>query len=377
MSDPAVFNFHSFSDVDPQKAVKFLSATASLGESLDMNDVLMKIADITRYFLDCDRASIFVWDKRSGKLWTKVAHGIEDRIEVESNKGIVGWVFTNQRAVIINDPYSDPRFNPEIDRKTGYRTKSIICFPLRTYSGKVVGVLEGINKNGDGVFTEEDMKFGELISIYAANSIENAMLYDELIRTQNEIVYRLSIAAEYRDETTYFHIVRMSFYAYFIAKEMGLDEEWCQKLKLAAPMHDIGKLGVPDRILLKPAKLSDEEFSEMKKHTEYGYEILKGSDIDVLNIAANIALCHHERYDGNGYPRGLKGEEIPLEARIIAVADVFDALTSKRPYKEPFPLEVTLKMIKDESGKHFDPKVVQAFEKALPQIIKVMEKYRD
>jgi HD-GYP domain-containing protein (c-di-GMP phosphodiesterase class II) len=186
---------------------------------------------------------------------------------------------------------------------------------------------------------------------------------------------RLSIAAEFRDSTTYNHLIRMSLYSYLIAKEMGFDEEWCEKLKLAAPMHDIGKLGIKDMILLKPAKLTDEEFEEMKKHTIYGYEILKDSTIDILKMASNVALCHHEKYDGTGYPRGLKGEEIPIEARIVAVADVFDALTSRRPYKEPYEIERAVEIIEKDSGKHFDPKVVQAFKKALPEIIKILKKY--
>lgn len=357
-----------------EKIELFFEFAFELGSKRNIDDVLSVVADSAKKILDCDRASIFVYNKETLKLWTKVAHGLEQKIEVDQNIGIVGWVFSNRKPLIVNSPYSDPRFNPETDKKTGYRTKSIIAVPLITYSGNAVGVLEGINKNGEG-FTDDDLEFARVLAVQAANAIENAILYEELKKAQEEIVMRLSIAAEFRDSTTYNHLVRMSLYSYLIAKEMGFDEEWCEKLKLAAPMHDIGKLGIKDMILLKPAKLTDEEFEEMKKHTIYGYEILKDSTIDILKMASNVALCHHEKYDGTGYPRGLKGEEIPIEARIVAVADVFDALTSRRPYKEPYEIERAVEIIEKDSGKHFDPKVVQAFKKALPEMIKILKKY--
>lgn len=357
-----------------EKIELFFEFAFELGSKRNIDDVLSVVADFTTKILDCDRASIFVYNKETSKLWTKVAHGLEQKIEVDQNVGIVGWVFSNRKPLIVNSPYSDPRFNPETDKKTGYRTKSIIAVPLITYSGNAVGVLEGINKNGEG-FTDDDLEFARVLAVQAANAIENAILYEELKKAQEEIVMRLSIAAEFRDSTTYNHLVRMSLYSYLIAKEMGFDDLWCEKLKLAAPMHDIGKLGIKDMILLKPAKLTDEEFEEMKKHTIYGYEILKDSTIDILKMASNVALCHHEKYDGTGYPRGLKGEEIPIEARIVAVADVFDALTSRRPYKEPYEIERAVEIIEKDSGKHFDPKVVQAFKKALPEIIKILKKY--
>jgi hypothetical protein len=357
-----------------EKIELFFEFAFELGSKRNIDDVLKVVADSAKKILDCDRASIFVYNKETSKLWTKVAHGLEQKIEVDQNVGIVGWVFSNRKPLIVNSPYSDPRFNPETDKKTGYRTKSIIAVPLITYSGNAVGVLEGINKNGEG-FTDDDLEFARVLAVQAANAIENAILYEELKKAQEEIVMRLSIAAEFRDSTTYNHLVRMSLYSYLIAKEMGFDDLWCEKLKLAAPMHDIGKLGIKDMILLKPGKLTDEEFEEMKKHTIYGYEILKDSTIDILKMASNVALCHHEKYDGTGYPRGLKGEEIPIEARIVAVADVFDALTSRRPYKEPYEIERAVEIIEKDSGKHFDPKVVQAFKKALPEMIKILKKY--
>ncbi len=369
-----MFEVSEFSDALNRKISNLLYGFLQIGELRNIDEVLLKIAELTQKLIECDRVSIFVFDKKKETLWTKVAQGVGGRIEVPKDKGIVGFVFINSKELIISDPYSDPRFNKEIDKATGYTTRNILAVPLRTYSGNTVGVLECINKlSGD--FLNSDMDFAKILSVYAANSIENALLYEEIKRAQDEIVFRLSLAAEFRDETTYNHLIRMANYSFVIAQEINPDIKWCEMLRLAAPMHDIGKLGIKDQILLKPAKLTEEEFEEMKKHTIFGYEILKDSDIDILKIASNIALYHHEKYDGTGYPYGLKGEEIPIEARIVAVADVFDALTSERPYKKALSVEEALKIIEEGSGKHFDPKVVQAFKRAIDKILIIKKSY--
>jgi putative two-component system response regulator len=167
----------------------------------------------------------------------------------------------------------------------------------------------------------------------------------------------------------------MSQYSALIAREMGFDAEWTENIRLAAPMHDIGKIGVPDAILNKPGKLTPEEWEEMRKHPTYGAEILKDAENELMQMSSTIAHCHHEKWDGTGYPRGLRGEDIPIEARIATLADVFDALTSKRVYKPSFSLTETLTLIDGDAGKHFDPRVVEAFHRALPKMTPIMEKY--
>jgi putative two-component system response regulator len=167
----------------------------------------------------------------------------------------------------------------------------------------------------------------------------------------------------------------MSQYSAIVAREMGFDPEWVENLRLASPMHDIGKIGVPDAILNKPGKLTDEEWVEMKKHPSHGAEILQDTENELMQMSALIALCHHEKWDGSGYPRGIKGEEIPMEARIATIADVFDALTSKRVYKPSFSLDDTLKIIDEGAGKHFDPKVVEAFHRAIEKIVPIMQTF--
>jgi len=192
-----------------------------------------------------------------------------------------------------------------------------------------------------------------------------------------ETIYRLSRAAEYRDEDTGAHIQRVSHYAAAVARKMGMDNESVESILYAAPMHDVGKIGIPDQILLKPGKLDPDEWEAMKKHTIIGAEILSDADADFIELARVIALTHHEKWDGSGYPEGLKGTDIPLVGRIIAIADVFDALTSKRPYKEPFSVEESLGIIEKGRGSHFDPRVVDSFFTVKDEILSIKEKYKD
>lgn len=196
-------------------------------------------------------------------------------------------------------------------------------------------------------------------------------LSDALQQIKNvslETIHRLTAAAEYKDDETGDHIKRIGEYTAVLAKGMGYSDDKIENLLYAAPMHDIGKIGVPDKILLKPGKLEPDEWEIMKKHTNIGAEILKGSSAEYIKLAETIAYYHHERWDGTGYPEGLKGEEIPLSARIVAVVDVFDALISERPYKVAFPLQKAFDIIESEKGIHFDPKVVDVFFDSIEEI---------
>ncbi len=199
----------------------------------------------------------------------------------------------------------------------------------------------------------------------------------ELEETRREAILRLGRAAEYRDNETGMHVIRMSRLSALLAKEIGLSEKECQLILQASPMHDVGKIGIPDNILLKPGKLDDQEWKTMKMHPEIGAKILSGSRSELMQMAESISLSHQERWDGSGYPYGLKGEEIPLAGRIVAVADVFDALTSKRYYKDAFSVEESMKIIEDSSGKDFEPRLVEAFKNALPQMIKIVKELTD
>ncbi|MEJ6078756.1 response regulator [Vibrio sp. 1-Bac 57] len=200
---------------------------------------------------------------------------------------------------------------------------------------------------------------------------------EQILQREQETILRLAKAGEYRDEETGNHVIRMAKYAKEIAKEIGLNENECNDLEHAAQMHDIGKIGIPDRILLKEGKFIPEEWEIMQTHTTIGYEILSGSQSKYMQMGAIIALNHHERFNGEGYPNQLTGSQIPLIARIVSVADVFDALMSVRPYKKAWPLEDAIDFLKKQSGTQFDPKCVDAFLKRLPNITAIHSEYPD
>ena len=201
----------------------------------------------------------------------------------------------------------------------------------------------------------------------------------ELHETRLQVIQQLGRAAEYRDNETGLHVIRMSHYSRLIAESMSIGEndEWVDLVHNASGMHDIGKIGIPDNILLKAGKLDEDEFKTIQTHSEIGADIIGDHDSELLKMAKLIAMYHHEKYDGSGYPHGLKGEDIPLEARIVAIADVFDALTSERPYKKAWSVEDSVNLIKEQSSIHFDPVIVEHFEVVLPKILKIKDKFHE
>lgn len=200
---------------------------------------------------------------------------------------------------------------------------------------------------------------------------------DELSKTRLAVVQRLGRAAEYKDNETGLHVIRMSHYSRLIALAAGVSESWADTLLNAAPMHDVGKIGVPDAILQKPGKLNADEWAIMQSHTEIGAEIIGEDGSALLDMAREVALYHHEKWDGSGYPHGLSGEAIPLSARIVAIADVFDALTSVRPYKSAWPVDEATSLLREQAGKQFDPTLVDAFFDCLPGILQVHDRWQE
>ncbi|WP_374327724.1 HD domain-containing phosphohydrolase [Azonexus sp.] len=210
---------------------------------------------------------------------------------------------------------------------------------------------------------------------YLAEKVEERTR--EIRERERELIFRISRAAEFRDPETGAHIQRMAHYSEIIARGLDLDDASCRLLLKAAPMHDVGKIGIPDYILLKPGRLTPQEFEVMKRHAELGYELLKDSGSEILQAGAEIALSHHEKYDGSGYPKGLKGHAIPLFGRIVAVADVFDALTSERPYKKAWLLDDALRFLEDGRGGHFDPLCVEALLAGWEDVLEVRQRFHD
>ncbi|RYF26970.1 MAG: two-component system response regulator [Comamonadaceae bacterium] len=200
---------------------------------------------------------------------------------------------------------------------------------------------------------------------------------EELRETRLQIVQRLGRAAEYKDNETGMHVIRMSHFSQVLALALGFSPAWAEDLLNAAPMHDVGKIGIPDAVLRKPGPLNADEWTVMRRHPQIGAEIIGEHAGGVLHLAHTIALTHHEKWDGSGYPKGLAGAEIPAASRIVALADVFDALTARRPYKEPWSIEDTVAHLRAQSGKHFDPDMVELFIAQMPQLIAIKERWPD
>ena len=232
---------------------------------------------------------------------------------------------------------------------------------------------DGLAREREDLRNQVDVRAQELRD--AASRLER--LQAELDVARSETIARLAKAAEFRDDETATHLQRMSHYCYLLGERHGLDEYTCEMLRAASPMHDVGKIGIPDNILLKPGALTPDEYQIMKQHAEIGYRILSGSASPLVELAATIAHTHHEKWDGSGYPRGLSGNDIPIAGRIAAVADVFDALTSERPYKKAWAIQDAVGLLEKGKGAHFDPSLVDLFVGALPDVLAIRDEFQD
>ncbi len=339
-----------------------------------LDGLLTIIAEEVRHILAADRCSVFLVDPYKNELWTKVALGMDEKIlRIPMGQGIAGFVAKTGSAVNIRDAYRDTRFTQDLDRITGYQTRSVLAVPLKGRDGRAVGVFEVLNK-GKGAFTDEDEGLLRILATMAASFIENATLYDDLRRSHLETIYRMALVAEFRDQKdTGRHLRRMSRFSGILAATMGLSYQESEDIRYASPLHDIGKVAIPDSILRKPGKLEADEYEEMKRHTIYGSQMLANAESRLLRLASKIAIAHHEHFDGSGYPYGLKGEAIPVEARIVSVADVFDALVSKRVYKGAWTVDDARSYIKGQEGKLFDPEVINCLFKSFDDVLAAME----
>lgn len=339
-----------------------------------LESLLSLIAQQVCLILDADRCSVFLIDQANGELWTTIAVGMEEKIlRLPMGQGVVGIVAKTGKTINLKDAYKDPRFKEDLDRITNYKTRAVLAVPLKNREGEVSGVFEVINKTR-GTFNEEDEGLLSILSTMAASFIENATLYADLRKSHLETIYRMALVAEFRDQKdTARHLRRMSRFSEILALTMGFSHQDAEDLRYAAPLHDVGKVAIPDSILRKPGKLEESEYAEMKRHTIYGGQMLANAESRLLRLASKIAISHHEHYDGSGYPYGLKGEEIPIEARIVSVADVFDALTSERVYKGAWMVEDAKKYIKSHERKLFDPDVVAALFQSFDSLIVAMD----
>lgn len=357
---------------------------AKIANERRLDHLIMLMADMGREMVVSDRCTVWLIDKQNNELYSTVAHGVP-QLRLPRDAGLVGHSITTGQPIFIEDAYVNTEFKSVLesgaiamDLKTGYRTKALMVIPFRNNEGEIMGAYQAVNKlTVEEQFSKKDLEHLTLASSYAGKSLESALLSNEIEETQKEIIFTMGEIGESRSKETGNHVKRVAEYSYILAKQLGMSHEEAELLKIASPMHDIGKVAIPDSVLKKPGKLTDEEFDIMKAHTNIGYGLLKNSSRRILKTAAIVAHQHHEKWNGRGYPRGIQGEEIHIYGRITAIADVFDALGSERVYKQAWELDRILNLFKEERGQHFDPLVVDAFMAQPPEILKVRELYSD
>lgn len=274
---------------------------------------------------------------------------------------VSGWVMRHHTAAVIDDVYEDTRIPQDLYRRTFVRSLAVVPIRRDDPLGAIGNYWAAVHEA-----TPQEVEMLQALADSTAVAIENVRTYQQLEESRLETLNRLALAAEYRDDGTHQHTKRVARTAFLLAREIGLGASEAALIRQAAPLHDLGKLSLPDAILLKPAKLSVAEYRKVRRHPAAGAAILSGSSSEVLRLAEGIALTHHEWWDGSGYPAGLKGESIPLSGRIVALADVFDALTHARPYKRAWPIARSVAEIERLAGRQFDPALVTAFLKLEP-----------
>lgn len=331
-----------------------------VNSTLQLKELLPLIMELTTKLMNAQASSLMLIDE--GYFIFEVAIGEKKeelkRIKLPVSEGIAGWVVKHKSPLSIADVHKDPRFCSKIDEEIKFVTKSILCVPL-LIKDKIIGVVEAINKiDGEG-FSQDDLELLQAMANYEAVAIENARLYTDLKDLFFNSIKALVTTIEAKDPYTYGHSERVMKYSQAIAQKINLNNDEKENIKLAGLLHDIGKIGIDETILRKPGRLTDEEFEEVKKHPEIGAQIIK--PIKQLQHIIPGIWQHHERYDGDGYPNKLKGEDISILGRILAVADTFDAMTSDRPYRKGLPHQRALDEIKEHSHTQFDPKVADAF----------------
>ncbi|MBF0345182.1 MAG: HD domain-containing protein [Nitrospirae bacterium] len=341
----------------------------------DLGRLLEKFGDFSRDIVEAERCSIFICDEKRNELWTVFSHGVAE-IRLSVNLGVAGYAANTKEIQIVTDAYNDFRFARDTDRKLSYITSTILAVPLFDKKDKVIGVIEAINKK-TGLFTNLDAELLLLLSQYVGTTLENVSLYNRLRDTNTKLIYKLSTAAEFKDEETSEHTKRVAYYTTILAEGYGLSRDDVDSVKLVSPLHDAGKIGIPDNILRKPGRLTSQEFDIIKTHSIIGFNILNDEDNEILQLAAIIARDHHEKWDGTGYPNEAKEDNISIHGRMVAVADVFDALTTKRPYKEPWSIEKAIDYLISEKGKHFEPYLIDIFVKNLKSVKEIYNEYKE
>jgi putative nucleotidyltransferase with HDIG domain len=344
---------------------ELMEISAILNSSLDTTSIREKaITAITR-LLECEVASLLLVDEVTDELYFEVALGEKGNrvkeIRLKPGEGIAGWVATHNKPALIDDVKSDPRHSGRFDDRSKFQTRSMICVPM-VIKDRVAGVLQAINKLEPAVFSRTDLDLLISLSHEVAIAVDNARLYNELRETFYQTAEALADAIEKRDPYTGNHTRRVMHYSMAISRFMNLTETETENLRLAAILHDIGKIGVEDSVLRKNTDLDRDEYQKIIRHPDIGVDIL--GHIKSLEGVIPGIKSHHERIDGKGYPDMITDGDIPLIAKIIAVADTFDAMTADRPYRAALSEKEAVEELKRYSGTQFDSDVVNALIKS-------------
>ncbi len=389
-------------------------------------DLLRRVLLKSRRLTDAEAGSVFIARGRGEKRRLEAADSQNDRIDLEpasfvvplNKESIAGYTAATAETVFVADLYNIPgtlpfRFDPSFDREHGYTSRSMLSFPLLNHDRDVIGVVQLINRldpkgNGPVPFEREQADLIVPFNHIVGGAIERADMLDRIsaqnvrlrdrnrqlreqrariaaLQDETEGAFQLSInllsrAAELHDENTAKHVTRVNEYSYFLARELAMPRAFCDEIRYSAQLHDVGKMSVNVAILRKEGPLDDEERAEMMRHPEYGFQILSASDR--LTMAAEIALNHHEQWNGGGYPVGRKGTEIPVSARVVAVADIYDAIRSPRPYKPGFTHEQTAKILLEGDdrftpGDHLDPNLLEIFAARHEGMAAIWDRFQD
>jgi HD-GYP domain-containing protein (c-di-GMP phosphodiesterase class II)/tetratricopeptide (TPR) repeat protein len=346
-----------------KRLVSLLRVGQAMAAERNLDKLLTLVKEETELALEADRCTVFIYDRDRNELWSKVATGLDTHEEIRfpAHLGLAGYVVKTGEILNIKDAYEDPRFNKEIDKKTGYRTRNILCMPMRNRKNEIIGVFQILNKRNTH-FDKVDEDTLAAIAAYAGVAIENATMANEMKISFDSFVKTLSSTIDARDPITAGHSERVAEYSTLLGEEMELQDDEIEAIRYASLLHDIGKIGIREDILKKDGRLTEKEYRHIQKHVFYTHEILKNVHFERhLQAVPEIAASHHEKMDGSGYHRGLKGKDIPLSGRILAIADVFDAITSRRHYRNRMAFDRVLAILRRDVGTHFDPDCVNSF----------------
>jgi HD-GYP domain-containing protein (c-di-GMP phosphodiesterase class II) len=333
-----------------------------LNSTLDHKEIRRRATEAATRLLKAEAGSLLLLNEEKGELYFEVALGEREEdiktISLNFGEGIAGWVAQHGKPLIVNSPERDRRFFRGVDERTEFKTRNIICAPVKVKE-KTVGVLEAVNKQDGGKFNKEDLSLLTSLADQVAIALDNSRLYQELEDMFFQMADSFADAIEKRDPYTGGHTQRVTLYSQAIAKYLPLEPLERKWLKITSVLHDIGKIGIEDYILKKPERLNPEEFEMIKRHSEIGAKIVE--HIRQLKQIIPGVKYHHEQVNGRGYPDGLTGKDIPALARIVAVADTYDAMTTDRPYRKAMAKEAAVEEMKRCSGTQLDKEVVEAF----------------